>query len=61
MLLAVVDFTLSLVVAVDLCGVMMFDTGHELVEHIEELRGAFVGEARQVKRQDERLTFHDSA
>ena len=45
---AVADFSLPLVVAVDLCGVMVFDAGHELVEHIDELRGGLVGEARQV-------------
>lgn len=44
---AVADFLLPLVVAVDLCGVMVIDGGHELVEHIDELRGGLIGEARQ--------------
>ncbi|OGA40817.1 MAG: hypothetical protein A3G24_28460 [Betaproteobacteria bacterium RIFCSPLOWO2_12_FULL_62_13] len=39
MLSAVADFSLPLVVAVDLCGVVVFDAGDEFVEQIDELRG----------------------
>jgi hypothetical protein len=55
---SVVEFALTPVIAIDLCGVMMFDAGEELLEHIDELRGALVGKARQVKGQEERFAFH---
>lgn len=52
------QFSLMPVIVMELRGVMVFDAGEELVEQLEELRGAFVGEAGQVKGQDERFAFH---
>ena len=58
---SVAQLALPPVIAIDLCGVMMFDAGDELVEHIDELRGGLVGEAPQVERHDERFALHRTA
>lgn len=57
---AAAGFSLPLVVAVDLCGVVVFDAGDELLEQLDELRGGLVGEARQIEGEDHGFAFHRS-
>jgi hypothetical protein len=52
------DFSLALVVAVGLCGVMVLDAGDEFVEQLDELCGGLVGEARKNEGQDDAVAFH---
>lgn len=59
-MLGTVPFALTAAIALDLWGVMVFDAGDELAQHIDELRRGLIGEARQVKGQDERFAFHRS-
>jgi len=41
------DFSLVIVIAVDLCGVVVLDAFADLVEQFDELCGGLVGEARK--------------
>ena len=40
------QLALTLVITIDLRGVMVLDAGHELVEQFDELGGGLVGKAR---------------
>ena len=52
------DFSLSLVIAVNLSGVVVLDAGKECVEQLDELCGGLIGEARQQEGQDDGVAFH---
>ncbi len=49
---------LTLVIAVDLCCVVVFDAADELVEQLDELCGGLVGEAGKQEWQDDGVAFH---
>ena len=49
---------LTLVIAVNLCCVVVLDAADELVEQLDELCGGLVGEARKQEWQDDRVAFH---
>jgi len=49
---------LTLVIAVNLCCVVVLDAGDEFVEQVDELCGSLVGETRKQEWQDNRAAFH---
>jgi hypothetical protein len=57
--LAVVsNFSLTLVIAVNLLGIVVLDAGVDCVEQVEQLCGGLVGEAWKSERQDDGVAFH---
>jgi len=53
-----VEVALTLVVAMNLFGVVVLDAGNELVEQLDELSGGVVGKARQQEGPDDGVAFH---
>lgn len=49
---------LTLVIAVNLCCVVVLDAADEFVEQLDELCGGAVGEARKQEGQDDGVAFH---
>jgi hypothetical protein len=45
-------------IAMDLFGILVLDGGDEVLERVEQLGGAFIGEDRQVQGQDDGSAFH---
>jgi hypothetical protein len=57
-LCAVAPGALLTPIAMDLFGILVLDGDDELLQRVEDLRGAFIGEHRQVQGQDDGSAFH---